>query len=186
MDKTISERKSSLLSRAMLSDDQEFPAGKCDRREISLNILRSLRIISRAAQAHSRMVEKKCGVSGAELWMMWEILHYPGIRVSELAASMAIQASTCSNLLVKLQEKGLIRRVRSDPDHRAVRVYLTERGAQLMSRAPQPAQGYLQEGLRRMSGDCLRDLNAGLEQLVKNFTGGSDESSETVPHTEKE
>lgn len=141
---------------------------------MSQSILRSLRIIYRAAQAHSRKVEKQCGVSGAELWMLREIRNYPGVRVSGLAEVLAIQASTCSNLLVKLQDKGLVRRERSDPDHRAVRVFLTEKGTRLLSRAPRPAQGYLQEGLSRMSDSCLRDLDFGLEQLAGRFTARDD------------
>jgi DNA-binding MarR family transcriptional regulator len=162
------------MTQAVKNNDMGPEGSGNDRREISQNILRSLRIIYRAVQAHSRRVEKQCGVSGAELRMMWEIRNYPGIRVSGLAVALAIQAPTCSNLLVKLQVKGLVRRERSDPDHRAVRVFLTEKGTRLLTRAPRPAQGYLQEGLGRMTEACLRDLDFGLEQLVNSFTGRED------------
>lgn len=158
---------------------------RVDRTEISHNILRSLRIIYRSVHAHSRRVEKQCGLSGAKLWMMWEIFNFPGIRVSELAAALSIQASTCSNLLVKLQEKGLVRRERSDPDQRTVRVYLTEKGMQVLSGAPRPAQGYLQEGLSRLSDRDLRDLENGLEQLVSMFAG-RDDAAGMLPLMENE
>lgn len=155
------------------------------RTEIAQNILRSLRIIYRSVQAHSRRVEKQCGLSGAKLWMMWEIFNCPGIRVSELAAALTIQASTCSNLLVKLQELGLVRRERSDSDQRTVRVYLTEKGARLLSGAPRPPQGYLQEGLSRMPENRLRDLDAGLGQLVSTFAA-KDDAAGMMPLMESE
>lgn len=155
------------------------------RTQIARNILRSLRIIYRSVQAHSRRVEKQCGLSGAKLWMMWEIFNFPGIRVSELASALTIQASTCSNLLVKLQEKDLVRRERSDPDQRTVRVYLTEKGVQLLSGAPRPAQGCLQEGLSRLPDCHLWDLDAGLEQLVSTFAR-RDDAAGMMPLMENE
>ncbi len=40
-------------------------------------VTQHLRILIRAVQAHSRFVEKTCGLSSAKLWMLYEIYTHP-------------------------------------------------------------------------------------------------------------
>ena len=47
--------------------------------------LQNMRVVMRAAQRHSAQIEKQCGVSGAQLWVMQELLERPGLRMGELA-----------------------------------------------------------------------------------------------------
>lgn len=130
-------------------------------------ILKDLRIIFRASQAHAKWVEKECGLSSAQLWMMWELFHTPGLKVSELANILSIHPSTCSNMLDKLQKKDLISRERNNPnDQRVVELKLTETGSKLLATAPQPAQGVLADALFRLPDETLLQLEAGLDEFV--------------------
>jgi len=129
-------------------------------------VLQAMRVVFRSIQAHSRWVEKRCGVSAAQLWALWEIHVSPGLRVSELAKVLAIHQSTASNLLDKLEDKGLVRRERGGPDQRVVRLYLTEQGRDLVARAPRPAQGALIDALGCLPGETLAALGEGLEALL--------------------
>jgi len=131
------------------------------------SITKQLRVVFRAVQAHSKTVEKSCGLSGAKLWMMWELFATPGIKVSELARTLTIHPSTCSNMLDQLEEKDLIRRDRSKVDQRAVHLYLTDAGTTLLAKAPRPAQGTMSEALERLSDEHLDHLEYGLSQLLK-------------------
>ena len=130
------------------------------------NILKSLRIIFRSIQAHSRLVEKESGVSSAQLWMMWELSNTPGMKVTELASVLTIHQSTCSNILDKLQQKGLVRRERSGPDQRAVHLHLTEKGVKLLAEAPKPAQGTIAFVLQNLPYEVLTNMNESLAYLV--------------------
>jgi DNA-binding MarR family transcriptional regulator len=129
-------------------------------------VVQSFRLIFRSIQDHSRGVERRCGVSAAQLWAMWELLATPGMRVSELSRAMSIHQSTASNLLDKLEAKGLARRERRGPDHRVVRLYLTDKGTKLVGRAPRPAQGALSSALAGLGIDTLQQLDANLAALV--------------------
>jgi DNA-binding MarR family transcriptional regulator len=129
-------------------------------------ILKNLRIIFRSAQEHSRWVEKESGLSAAQLWMMWELFNEPGLTVSGLAKVLSIHQSTCSNMLDKLQKKELIYRNRSESDQRVVRLYLTEKGSNLLAKAPRPAQGALTDVLLRLPDEVLCELETGLNQFV--------------------
>lgn len=131
-------------------------------------ILKDLRIIFRASQAHAKWVEKECGLSSAQLWMMWELFKTPGLKVTELATILSIHPSTCSNMLDKLQNKKLVRRDRNNPqDQRVVELSLTDSGTQLLASAPRPAQGVLADVLLRLPDEPLCQLEAGLTEFVK-------------------
>lgn len=155
-----------------------------NRAQLTQNILRCLRIVFRATQNHSRVVEKQCGMSSAKLWMLWEIYNNPGLKVSQLADALVIHASTCSNLLDKLQEAGLVRRKRAGKDQRAVMVYLTAEGKSLLAHAPGPPQGMVSQGLTHMPVKNLSELDHGLNSLVDALES-IDREAGMVPLTEK-
>lgn len=149
------------------------------------NVLQSLRKVFRSSQAHSRWVEKQCGVSAAQLWAMWEVFTEPGLRVSDLSTIMSIHQSTASNMLDKLEDKGLLRRERRGPDQRVVRLYLTEAGSQLLADAPRPAQGALTHSLQQLPDETLDQLETGLEQLLESMDADNKETG-LEPLSEKD
>ena len=128
--------------------------------------LQGLRVLMRAAQRHSMQIEKQCGVSGAQLWVMQEIWEQPGLRMGELAARMSIHQTTASNLVEALVKKSQVRKVRDQPDQRVVSLSLTEQGQAVLAAAPQPARGLLPGALARLDAVSLAQLNAGLAALL--------------------
>jgi MarR family transcriptional regulator, organic hydroperoxide resistance regulator len=128
--------------------------------------MRGLRIVTRAVQEHSRWVESQCGLTSPQLWALWELLASPGMKVSDLAAALSIHQSTASNMLDKLERKGLLERSRGGPDQRIVRLHLSEAGAALLSTAPKPAQGAITAALQQIPDAGLESLYAGLDELV--------------------
>ena len=140
-------------------------------------ITSQLRILFKSIQQHSKIVEKECGLTSAMLWMMWELFATPGLKVSELANALSIHASTCSNLLDKLETKGLIERRRSGQDQRAVHLYITDTGSTLLAKAPRPAQGALSGALEKLGDEDLLKLGDGLTVLV-GFLQTKDEGAE--------
>ena len=130
-------------------------------------ITQQLRIIFKAIQAHSKCVEKACGLSSVRLWMLVEISSAQGIKVSELAKILSIHRSTCSNMLDKLEDKNLIYRKRSKTDQRAVRLYITEEGEKTIAAAPSPPEGKLSASLNKLSFEQLTDLEKSLGVLLE-------------------
>jgi DNA-binding MarR family transcriptional regulator len=128
--------------------------------------LKRFRLIFRAVQQHSQWVESCVGVTCAQLWAMFEISKSLGLNVSELALAMSIHQSTVSNLLPKLEKKGLIRRERAKSDQRMVRLYLTEAGQRLVGQAPDPKRGLLQHALFELPEPELKALAASLDALI--------------------
>lgn len=136
------------------------------RREMVRDVLKDFRRVVSSIKRHSQWVEAQCGMSGAQLWAMWELVEHPGLRVSELARALAIHQSTASNLLDKLERKGLVRRERGGPDQRVVHLHLTTAGLEAVGRAPRPAQGVLSDALRNLPDGTLDELQRSLGALV--------------------
>ena len=105
-------------------------------------------------------------LSAAQLWMLWELFNEPGLNVSGLATGLSIHLSTSSNMLDKLQLKGFVHRDRSHNDQRIVQLYLTEKGMELLAKAPRPAPGALTDVLSRLQDNALLELETGLDKFV--------------------
>lgn len=132
-----------------------------------LDILKKFRIVIRAAQRHSSWIEKQCGVSGAQLWIMQELYEAPGLRVGEIAGKVAMHQTTISNLLDPLHKRGYVIKERDPEDQRAVRLILSEEGAVLLMKAPKPTRGLLPEALRQLEAESLAQLDGGLHSLLE-------------------
>lgn len=132
----------------------------------ALQVLQKFRLIFRSVKQHFRWVEERCGVSGAQLWLMFELKQIPGLRVSEIARALSIHQSTASNMLDKLERRDLIERRREGADRRVVRVFLTSTGKRVIDVAPQPARGVLTEAINRLPYAALQNLEASLDMLI--------------------
>ena len=164
---------------------KEVKSSSSDERTASVQrVLKSFRVIFRSIQRHSAMVEAQCGLSGSQLWALWELLMSPGLKVSELSRAMSIHQSTASNLLDKLEKRNLIRRERRGPDQRVVRLFLTPEGLETINRAPRPAQGILTHTLLKLPDKTVEDIEAGLVTLVTNMNI-KDELAALQPLTEE-
>lgn len=142
-----------------------------DRETQTRAVVQQLRIVYRAMQEHSRWVERQCGVTAAQLWALWELAARPGLRVSELSQALSLHQSTTSNLLDKLEKKGLVARRRGGPDQRVVQIDLTAEGTEIVARAPRPAQGAISAALARLPAAELVGLERGLAALIGRMDG---------------
>ena len=145
-----------------------------------LATLSKFRIIIRAAQRHSAAIQKQCGVSGAQLWILQEIADAPGLRVGELAERMAIHQTTTSNLLDALEKRGYLKKSRADTDQRVVNLLLTPSGAKVLRKAPSPARGLLPEALSKVDPAKRAKLDAGLQALL-DVIGNADGAAGAQP-----
>ena len=140
-----------------------------DETQLPLQVLKKFRIIFGSVRHHFREIERTCGVSGSQLWIMQEILHAPGVGVSELAERMSIHQSTCSQLVDKLASSGLVIKERSKEDQRRVGLCLSENARKLLQSAPGPAEGVLPDSLRALPPATLKSLDSSLEQVIEHL-----------------
>ena len=153
------------MSQQQPSDPATSPARKSAASPLS--VLQRFRVLIRTAQRHSQWIERRSGVTGAQLWALQELSEVPGLRVGALAGRMALHQSTASNMVDKLESARLIRKERASADQRVVHLYLTEAGRELLERSPSPARGILPEALRRLDEETLLRLQRELDGLLR-------------------
>lgn len=150
-------------------------AAKAAETATPVDALNKLRIVVLTAQRHSAWIEKQCGVTGAQLWLMHELYETPDLRVGELAERLAIHQTTTSNMLNGLVRRKLLVKKRESVDQRVVTLALTKEGNALVTKAPSPARGLLPEVLRNICQPRLEDLTRGLQALLDEI-GQTDEA----------
>lgn len=142
-------------------------------------VLRQFRLIFSAVRSHFIQVEKKVGISGAQLWALSVIGASDSITVGRLASAMDIHQTTASNLVKVLQRQGLAIGTRGMPDRRVVQLSLTEQGQRLLSQAPGPVAGVLPQALAMLDQQTLARLDHDLGALLQVL--GADERAARIP-----
>ncbi len=103
-------------------------------------LLISIRKVIRAIDLHSKQLNKSSGLTGPQLLIMQEIARVKGVTASQVARRINLSAATVTNILDRLERRGLIKRIRSAEDKRRVGLFLSDSGRTLLIDAPQPLQ----------------------------------------------
>ncbi|WP_260259828.1 MarR family winged helix-turn-helix transcriptional regulator [Vibrio intestinalis] len=85
------------------------------------------RFCSKAWRVHAKE-DPMCQLSFNEFDYLKVIQQHPqGVRITDLAQELEVTKPSASNMVVRLEKKGLVRRVACSEDARAKRVILTEK-----------------------------------------------------------
>ena len=144
----------------------DTPAGTPSPEEVT-RVMNSLRALVRALRISTRAVEKEIGISGAQLFVLQQLLEAPARSVNELAERTSTHQSSVSTVVSRLVDRGLVRREPSADDGRRMEISITERGRRLVESAPLTAQTRMQQAMRRLEPWQVRSLGEGLEALVR-------------------
>lgn len=136
--------------------------------------LQQFRIIYGCIRQHFREVERKCGISGSQLWILQEVAAVPGIGVSEVAERLFIHQSTCSQLVEKLASSGLIEKARSKTDQRRVGLSISAAGKDTLAKAPGPLEGIFPSIVSMLDETQLTELNRSLHNIVDKIRSGNE------------
>ena len=108
---------------------------------------------------------KGLDVTPLQYSIMWVLNQHSGIDQITLAQFVALDRTTCSNIVTLLEKKGRLRR-KTDPNNkRAKLVYLTAKGRTLLQKASLPMETTQEKMLepltkteRKVFLDCLQKL----------------------------
>ena len=138
-----------------------------EKSKIVADIIDNLRRVFQVVNEQSKKVERETGLTGPQLWAIKVIAEAGPIKVSELARRMYLHPATVVGILDRLEVRALVSRTRSHEDRRVVEIELTGQGKDLVTKAPEVAQGLLVKGLEPLQEEKLLHIADGLEQLVR-------------------
>jgi MarR family transcriptional regulator, organic hydroperoxide resistance regulator len=130
-------------------------------------VIQSLRRIFKAIQDYSHEVSENFGITGPQLWVLKTISLNGRLSLGDLGGKMYLRPSTITGLIDVLEEKGYLVRMRDRKDRRVVKVQLTPKGQRLAIKAPNPAQGKMIYGLRKLKRHELDLILDSVQKLVK-------------------
>lgn len=148
--------------------------GKISKNQLSLQVLKKFRIIYGSVRQHFREIEKSCGITGSQLWILQEVAKSPDIGVSELADRLSIHQSTGSQLIEKLVSRGYVSKERSKVDQRRVGLRVTKEASRLLINTPGPAEGVLPEALQALPESALLALDKSLIEVIGHLRNRDD------------
>ena len=129
--------------------------------------LDALRSIVRALRLNSHAIERRVGLTGAQLFVLQQLGAGPVRSTNELAARTLTHQSSVSAVVSRLVERGLAVRETSPADARRTEIALTALGRATLRRAPATVQARLVSGLDELSGPRLAALADALVQWTR-------------------
>lgn len=110
------------------------------RATTSDEVLISLRRITQAIDIHSRQLVRQYGITTPQLIILKQIEGGEAVTVSQLAKQVSLKQATVTDILNRLERKGLVQRQKDTGDRRRVLIRETDTGKKLLEAAPSPLQ----------------------------------------------
>ncbi len=129
-------------------------------------LLISIRKVIRAIDLHSKQLTKSSGLTGPQLLIMREIASTDGVTASQIAKAINLSAATVTNILDRLESRGLIQRVRSSEDKRRVSLFLSEAGKNCLVDAPKPLQEHFIQKFCRLEDWEQSQLLSSMQRIA--------------------
>jgi DNA-binding MarR family transcriptional regulator len=112
-----------------------------------------------------RMV--KAGISMTHLHILWVLEHHGDLTMSHLADMLDVSVSNATGLIDRMEERGLVERVRVPDDRRVVIVRASADGARIRDEIEALKQDRMRSILGRLEPDQLTRVLAALGDLQR-------------------
>jgi len=99
-------------------------------------VLVALRRIIRAVDIHSRRLASEYGLTGPQAQVLKTVIESGGLTAGALARRVSLSQATITDILKRLEQRGLVSRERCDRDRRRVNVQATADAVRLLEAAP--------------------------------------------------
>lgn len=145
-------------------------------------VMDAFRRVVRELRLSGGEVERKLGISSAQLFVLHELGESPGCSIGEVAERTHTDQSSVSTVVSRLVTAGLAKRSASAEDGRRAELTLTARGRALLRRAPRTAQERMLKAIAKLPGRERQVLARSLTQLVDEMEVTNGAAANGKPH----
>ncbi len=142
----------------------ELPLGVHVKR--TKEIIYSIRRLMQAGELYTKELNKIYNVSSAQLNCLLALHESGPLSPSQIAKQILVNSSTVTGIIDRLEQKGLVRRLRISHDRRVITIELTKNGKVLAENAPPPVQQKIIDGLNKLSEEQIDQTAAILVKLT--------------------
>lgn len=129
-------------------------------------IIFQIRRLVQAGELYSKELSKKYSVTSAQLNCLIALYENGPLPPSQIAKIIMVKSSTVTGIIDRLENKGLVVRLRKSPDRRVITIQLTEAGKKLADSAPPPIQQQVLDGLQKLPSADVGCIVEGLRALT--------------------
>ncbi|MGD8842047.1 MAG: MarR family transcriptional regulator [Gammaproteobacteria bacterium] len=139
--------------------------GMGSRSEIGDQVIIALRRVIRAVDLHSRTLTESHGLTGPQALIL-KRLQNGSLSAGELAARVSLSQGTVTDILNRLEKRGLITRVKDSQDRRRVLVRATAAGLSVLEQSPPLLQESFAERFDNLHDWEQTQLLASLQRIA--------------------
>ncbi|HEU5141462.1 MAG TPA: MarR family transcriptional regulator [Bacillales bacterium] len=130
-------------------------------------IEKALRMIAGIIKQKGREILKEFDITPPQFVALQWLSEEGDLTIGELSGKMFLACSTTTDLVDRMENNGLVKRVKDENDRRVVRIHLLEKGSDLIVKAIDKRQDYLREIFEGYSKEEIDRLENSLTHLYK-------------------
>lgn len=130
------------------------------------DIIYSIRRLMQAGELYTKELNKVYNISAAQLNCLLALNEHGPLPPSRIAHFIMVNSSTVTGIIDRLEQKGLVRRLRISHDRRVITIELTRAGKGLAENAPPPIQQRIIDGLNKISENEINQIARTLTKLT--------------------
>ena len=130
-------------------------------------IEKELRVVASVIRETGRQLLKNVGITPPQFVALQWISEEEGITIGELSSRVYMAFSTTTDMIDRLEERDLVKRVKDDNDKRLVRIHLQPKGAALINDVIRKRQAFLAEKLESLPDDLINGFQIGLQKIYE-------------------
>ncbi len=124
-----------------------------DRRMVDplfVHVTKRLREIAHAFNIHSKYLQERHDITIPQVICLREVHEHGPVTLKELTQIVALNNSTVSGIVDRLERRELLTRLRSDRDRRQIHLQITEKGVRFLTEIPPPVPARFVEAVQRL------------------------------------
>ena len=130
-------------------------------------IIYQIRRLMQAGELYTKELNKTYQVSVPQLSCILALYEHGPLPPSQIAKHIMVKSSTVTGIIDRLEQKGLVCRLRDSSDRRVINIQLTEPGKELARNAPPPIQHKIVDGLKRLPQNKIEKIVKSLRTLTQ-------------------
>lgn len=144
-----------------------------EQKNVSMDIAKmekDLRYIASIIKEQGRKILKNSTITPPQFSALQWLLEYGDMTIGELSNKMFLAFSTTTDLVDRMENNQLVKRVRDENDRRVVRVHLLPEGIRIIEEVIQKRQEYLQDVLVNSNEQEIQQFSGLLAKLHEQMT----------------
>lgn len=131
---------------------------------------KDLRYIASIIKEQGRKILKNSTITPPQFSALQWLLEHGDMTIGDLSNRMFLAFSTTTDLVDRMENSQLVKRVRDEKDRRVVRVHLLPEGIRIIEEVIQKRQEYLQDVLANSNEQEIQQFSGLLAKLHEQMT----------------